>query len=145
MAEVYSLGVVRRLINVAVRVGVWTGIAPARFYLLTIRGHKSGRTRSTPIIVLTQGGARWLVAPYGERAWVKNVRAAGEVTLSRRGQQTTVPVEEVGAITAAPILKQYFRDTPITRRFFGVTADAPLAAFIREAPEHPVFRLGTPR
>ncbi len=145
MAEVYRLSAMRRLANVAVRIGVWTGITPARFYLLTVRGRKSGRPRSTPVIVLTQGGNRWLVAPYGERAWVKNARAAGQVTLSRRRQQETVPVEEVGAITAAPILKQYLRDTPVTRRFFGVTADAPLMDFMREAPEHPVFRLGPPR
>jgi deazaflavin-dependent oxidoreductase (nitroreductase family) len=129
MAEIYSLGAVRRLANVAVRVGVWTGIAPAGFYLLTVRGRKSGRPRSTPVIVLTQGGNRWLVAPYGERAWVKNARAAGQVTLSRRRQQETVPVEEVGAITAAPILKQYLRDTPVTRRFFGVTTECAVGGF----------------
>jgi len=129
MAEVYRLGAV-------------TGIAPARFHLLTVRGRKSGRPRSTPVIVLTQGGNRWLVATYGERAWVKNARAAGHVTLSRGRQQETVPVEEVGAITAAPLLKQYLRETPITRTFFAVTADAPLVDFMREAPKHPVFRLG---
>jgi deazaflavin-dependent oxidoreductase (nitroreductase family) len=145
VSEVYRLDAVRRLANVAVRVGVWTGIAPARFYLLTVRGRKSGRPYSLPVIVLTQEGTRWLVAPYGERAWVKNARAAGEVILGRGRQRETVPVEEVGAVTAAPILKQYLRDTPITRQFFGVTAEAPLEDFIREAPHHPVFRLGTPQ
>jgi hypothetical protein len=83
------------------------------------------------------------VAPYGERAWVKNARAAGTVTLSRGCRDETVRVEEVSAVEAAPVLKQYLGETPITRKFFSVAPDAPLADFIREAPRHPVFRLGT--
>jgi deazaflavin-dependent oxidoreductase (nitroreductase family) len=141
MAEAYRLGLVRRLANVAVRFGVWTGLAPRRFCLLTVRGRTSGRLHSTPVIVLTLHGNRWLVAPYGERAWVKNARAAGEVTLSRGRHRETLTIEEVEPQAAAPILKQYLRDTPITRPFFDVTPDAPLADFVREAPRHPVFRL----
>lgn len=126
MAEVYRLGFVRRLGNLAMRVGVWTGLAPKRFYLLTVRGRTSGRLHSTPLIVLTRGAGRWLVAPYGERAWVKNARVAGEVTRRRGRHRETVMVDEVAPITAAPILKQYLRETPITRRFFAVTPDASL-------------------
>ena len=132
----------RHLLNVAVRIGVRTGIAPKRFHLLMVRGRKSGRLRSTPIVVLTRGGKRWLVAPYGEREWVKNARAVGRVTLSRALHKETVLVEEVGALEAAPVLKQYLGETPITRPFFKVSSDAPLAEFVREAPQHPVFRLG---
>ena len=138
----YRLGFMRHLLNVAVRIGVRTGIAPKRFHLLMVRGRKSGRLRSTPIVVLTRGGERWLVAPYGEREWVKNARAVGRVTLSRALHKETVLVEEVGALEAAPVLKQYLGETPITRRFFRVAPNAPLAEFAREAPQHPVFRLG---
>src|SRR5438132_8084777 len=90
----------RHLLNVAVRIGVRTGIAPKRFHLLMVRGRKSGRLRSTPIVVLTRGEERWLVAPYGEREWVKNARAVGRVTLSRALHKETVLVEEVGALEA---------------------------------------------
>ena len=138
----YRLGFMRHLLNVAVRIGVRTGIAPKRFHLLMVRGRKSGRLRSTPIVVLTRGGKRWLVAPYGEREWVKNARAVGRVTLSRALHKETVLVEEVVALEAAPVLKQYLGETPITRRFFRVAPNAPLAEFAREAPQHPVFRLG---
>ncbi len=137
----YRLGLMRRFTNAAVWFGVRMGIAPKRFYLLTVRGRKSGRPRSTPIIVLARGEERWLVAPYGERAWVKNARAAGQVTLGRGFQQEKVAVEEVGALEAAPVLKQYLSETRITRRFFKVTPAASLADFVREAPQHPVFRL----
>jgi len=132
-------------LNVVVRIGVRTGVAPKRFHLLTVRGRKSSRPRSTPIIVFTHGGKRWLVAPYGEREWVKNARAAGQVILSRALHTTTLTVEEVGPLEAAPVLKQYLSETPITRRFFKVAPDASLAEFVREAPEHPVFRLGPPQ
>jgi deazaflavin-dependent oxidoreductase (nitroreductase family) len=142
VGEVYRFGFMRRLANMAVRFGVRTGIAPKRFWLLTVRGRKTGTLHSTPVIVLTQGGDRWLVAPYGERAWVKNARAARQVSLSRGRRRETLRVEEVGAIPAAPILKQYVSDVPITRRFFTVTPGAPLADFVKEAPRHPVFRLG---
>ncbi len=141
----YRLGFMRRLVNLAVRIGVRTGVAPRRFYLLEVRGRTSGRRYSTPIIVLARGADRWLVAPYGERAWVKNARAAGRVRLRRATHTETVGIEEVGALQAAPVLQQYLSETPITRRFFAVTPDAPLADFIREAPHHPVFRLGQPR
>jgi deazaflavin-dependent oxidoreductase (nitroreductase family) len=128
-------------VNAVVRLAVWTRLAPERFHLLVVRGRLSGRPRSTPIIVHAQGGHRWLVAPYGERAWVRNARAAGRVMLRRGWRTETVTVEEVGALEAAPVLKQYLGETPITRPFFAATPDAPLADFVREAPDHPVFRL----
>ena len=144
MATSYRLSLGRRLLNALVRAAVWAGLAPARFALLTVPGRRSGRPRSTPVIVLQRGGDRWLVAPYGERAWVKNARAAGQVALSRGRRRLTVPLEEVGAEEAGPVLKDYLAQTPITRSFFDVAPDAPLAEFVREAPRHPVFRLGSP-
>lgn len=72
---------------------------------------------------------------------MRNARTAGEVTLSRAGHDETLAVEELKAEDAAPVLKQYLHETPITHRFFDVPPDAPLADFVREAPRHPVFRL----
>jgi deazaflavin-dependent oxidoreductase (nitroreductase family) len=97
----------RRLTNAAVWLGVRTGIVPKRFYLLTVCGRKSGKHRTIPIIVLTRGRERWLIAPYGERAWVKNARAAGRVTLSRGFQKETVALDEVRPLEAAPVVKRY--------------------------------------
>jgi deazaflavin-dependent oxidoreductase (nitroreductase family) len=144
MAATYRLSMGRRIVNALVRAALWAGIAPTRYALLTVPGRRSGRPLSTPVIVLRRGGERWLVAPYGERAWVRNARAAGQVTLSRGRRRLSVPIEEVGPEEAGPVLKNYLRQTPITRPFFEVTPDAPLAAFAREAPRHPVFRLGSP-
>ena len=144
VATPYRLGIGRRIVNALTRAALWAGIAPSRFALLTVPGRHSGKQHSTPIIVLRRGGDRWLVAPYGERAWVKNARAAGQVTLSRGRRQVTVPIEEVRAEEAGPVLKDYLAQTPITRPFFDVAPDSPVAEFVREAPRHPVFRLGKP-
>lgn len=59
------------------------GIGPA--HLLTTRGRKTGRLRTTPVILVVHDQQRWLVAPYGAVPWVLNARAAGQVRL-RRGR-----------------------------------------------------------
>jgi hypothetical protein len=91
--------------------------------------------------VVIDGDRRWLVAPYGEREWVKNARAAGEVELSRALTTTRHAVEEVDPDEAAPVLREYLRTTPVVKRFFEVDRDDPLEAFAAEAPRHPVFRV----
>jgi hypothetical protein len=93
------------------------------------------------VSLVIEGGKRWLVAPYGEREWVKNARAAGEVELTRGRKTTRHAIEEVGPKEAAPVLREYLRTTRIVRPFFEATPDAPLEAFAAEAPRHPVFRL----
>jgi deazaflavin-dependent oxidoreductase (nitroreductase family) len=141
MAWRYRLGAWRRAVNWLVWGLLRVGLAPRRTYLLTVSGRRSGRPYSTPVTLVHRDGERWLVAPYGEVAWVRNARAAGRVSLSRGGKVETVGIEELGPKDAAPILKQYLTDVPITRPFFDVTANADLEAFAAEAPRHPVFRI----
>ena len=42
---------------------------------------------------------------------------------------------------AAPVLREYYRSSRVTRSFFSVTPTSPNAAWIAEAPQHPVFLL----
>jgi hypothetical protein len=72
---------------------------------------------------------------------VHNARAAGQVELSRGRHTETVRVKELAPEAAAPVLKAYVQRVPITRPYFDVTPDAPLAAFAAEAPKHPVFQV----
>jgi deazaflavin-dependent oxidoreductase (nitroreductase family) len=117
------------------------GLAGKRTHVLTVVGRKSGRRYSTPVQLLFEGGERWLVAPYGERSWVRNARAAGEVELTRALRTERVRVEEVDAETAAPILREYLRKTPVTRTYFDAKAESPFEEFAAEASRHPVFRV----
>jgi deazaflavin-dependent oxidoreductase (nitroreductase family) len=117
------------------------GSGPGGTYLLTVPGHRSGAPRSTPVTLVEEGGRRWLVAPYGEVAWVRNVRAAGKATLSRGGHTDEIALREVGTDEAAPVLKLYVTRVPITRPYFDVRPGSDLGAFRAEAPRHPVFAI----
>jgi deazaflavin-dependent oxidoreductase (nitroreductase family) len=141
MAATYRLSRGRRFVNVLVRILLRWDLGPRHTYLLTVRGRKSGRLVSTPVTLVEEGGLRWLVAPYGEVGWVRNARAAGEVTLRRGRRSETVVVFELDPAEAAPVLKRYVTEVPITRPFFDVTPESDLGAFASEAARHPVFRV----
>ncbi|MCV7104140.1 nitroreductase family deazaflavin-dependent oxidoreductase, partial [Mycobacterium palustre] len=51
--------------------------------VLTVRGRKSGRERSTPVTPMTVGGHQYLVAGFPGADWVANARAAGRARLAR--------------------------------------------------------------
>jgi deazaflavin-dependent oxidoreductase (nitroreductase family) len=86
MAATYRLGTARRLGNAAITALLRLGLGPRHTYLLTVLGRKTGRPMTTPVTLVETGGRRWLVAPYGDVAWVRNTRAAGRVSL-RRGRR----------------------------------------------------------
>jgi deazaflavin-dependent oxidoreductase (nitroreductase family) len=132
---------IRRLLNALVRPLARLGLAP-HVYVLTVPGRKTGEPHSTPVRLI-ENGTRWLVAPYGEVGWVRNARAAGSVTLGRRGRSQQLAIEEVGPDEAAPVLREYVRKLPVVRPYFEAGKDSPLEAFAAEAARHPVFRLGS--
>ena len=81
--------------------------------LVTIRGRTSGLPRSTPLAIIEHSGRRWIWAPYGEVDWVRNLRAAGEATITA-GRRT----EEVTATELDPAERvAFFGDvlTPVAR------------------------------
>jgi deazaflavin-dependent oxidoreductase (nitroreductase family) len=143
VASTYRLTPSRRAANRLVRLLLKLGLMPGPTYLLTVPGRRTGRPLSTPVTLVEEGGTRWLVAPYGDVGWVRSVRAAGQVTLSRGRRSETLAIREVSAGEAAPVLQRYITRVPITRPYFDVKPDSPLAAFEAEAPRHPVFVLGS--
>lgn len=140
MVATYRRTALRRVGNLLIAPIARLGLAGKRTHVLTTRGRRSGRRYSTPVQLVIRDGEQWLVAPYGEREWVKNARVAGEVELTRR-KSRRYAIEEVGREEAAPILREYVRSTPLVGRYFEADADAPLDAFAAEAERHPVFRL----
>jgi deazaflavin-dependent oxidoreductase (nitroreductase family) len=137
---IYRLSLPRKLVNALVRPLIRLGLS-GQMHLLLVPGRKTGRMYSTPVKLVERDGSRWLVAPYGERSWVKNARAAGWVELRRRRRTERVRVVEVAPAEAGPVLRDYLRSTPVTKKFFDVRTDSPLEAFVAEAPRHPVFRI----
>jgi deazaflavin-dependent oxidoreductase (nitroreductase family) len=141
VAATYRPTFLRRLGNALIKPLARLGLAGKRTHILTVVGRKTGRRYSTPVQLVLDDGRRWLVAPYGERSWVKNARAAGEVELTRARRTERVRVEEIGPEEAAPVLREYLRTTPIVKPYFDASTDSPIEAFAAEVQRHPVFRV----
>ena len=131
-------------LNALVRPLARFGLAGRSTHVLTVPGRESGRLWSTPVSIVRDGGERWLVAPYGERNWVKNARAAGWVELRRGRRRERLAVDEVDAEHAVPVLREYYRRFRVTRPFFEVTLEASHDEWLAEASRHPAFRLRSP-
>ena len=58
--------------------------------------------RSTPVSLVTLGGARYIVFSQGME-WVKNARAAGWVTLERAGRRERATLSELAPAERGPI------------------------------------------
>ena len=104
----YRLTFRRRLVNALISALVRLGAGPNSTYLLTTRGRRSGKSRSTPVTLVEAEGRRWLVAPYGPVGWVHNARTNKLATLSRGRHSEAVRLEEVtDPLEAARVLKSY--------------------------------------
>jgi deazaflavin-dependent oxidoreductase (nitroreductase family) len=137
----YRLGPGRRVTNTIIRALLALGLAGRNYALLTVPGRTTGRPRSTPVRPISHDGQQWLVAPYGAVSWVRNVRAAGEVTLSRGRRRWQATAAECGPGESAEILREYSRLVPVTRPYFDARPDDAVSRFAAEAASHPVFRL----
>ena len=137
----YRKSLWRRALNVLVRPLARLGLTGPRTHLLTVPGRVSGKPWSTPVSIVEDGSDRWLVAPYGERNWVKNARAAGWVELRRGRRSERLAVEEVSVTDAVPVLRRYLELGRVTRPFFDAGPESTDEEWLAEAPRHPVFRL----
>jgi len=117
--------------------------------LITVRGRKSGEPRTTPVALIEIDGKRWVSSPFGDVNWVRNLRAAGQATLTFGRREELVTAKELteGEKVA------FFRDLmgPFVRRIpLGLgrlmlgsvlgakdIVDDPVGA----AQRHPVFEL----
>ena len=118
------------------------GIAPDCLVTLEVRGRRSGRTTSLPLVMAVVEGERYLVSMLGANVdWVQNVKAADGHVMLRHGRREEVRLEEVPADRRAPLLKAYLKRAPGARPHFPVSKDAPLSAFEQVAAQFPVFRV----
>ena len=144
MAKKYQVNARVKMINrMMVQMLRWN-IAPKQTYLLSVRGRKTGKLYSLPVSLVEKEGKRYLVSPYGESNWVKNARAAGEVSLQRSGKKEKLKIIEIGPKESAAVLKEYIKMERIVRPYFDVKPDDSLKAFEAETQLHPVFLLERP-
>ena len=117
--------------------------------LLTVRGRKTGTPRTTPVALVEVHGRRWVVGTFGEVNWVRNLRAAGEGTITLGRRQEPVRGVELSPDEAAAFFTEVVG--PYVRRLaLGGWLISLLGAGdilrdpVRAAQGRPVFEL-TPR
>lgn len=140
MARPFRYTLDRRIINRLITWLLKLGLEPDSYYLLTVIGRKSGKPHSVPVVMI-DNLTRWLVAPYGAVDWVKNARKAGVVTLTRGKHSQNFAIRELSTHEAAPILKIYIHQFPITEPYFDATPNSSLNEFESDAQSRPVFEL----
>jgi len=105
------------LVNAVARPLLAAGMPMGFNGLLTVPGRKTGLPRTTPLAIIEDGDRRWVWAPWGDVQWVRNLRAAGQATVTVRRQELRVRAVELDANQRVA----FFRDTlePIVRRMRG--------------------------
>jgi len=131
------------MIRSFLRIGVPMGYVG----LLTVKGRKTGKTRRNPIGLFEHGGKRYLFSTFGNVNWVRNVRSARIATVRKGWGSQHVLLVELSPLETAKALKEVIapRILGLGGKVFGshfpLKPDAPLAAFIEESKNHPVFEL----
>jgi deazaflavin-dependent oxidoreductase (nitroreductase family) len=121
---------------------IWIGLIRGHFYVLEVRGRKSGKTISLPVDPLDLDGRRYLVCARGDSNWVRNVRSAGEIVLARAMRRHRYAARELPPNARPPVLKAYLdRFAGEVQRFFPIPKGSPVEAFNDLAPHYPVFEL----
>ncbi|MFD0854337.1 nitroreductase/quinone reductase family protein [Actinomadura adrarensis] len=109
---------------------------------LEVKGRRTGRVISFPLVMADHEGERCLVAMLGpDTNWVQNVHATGGKAVLRHGRRETVHLTEVASTDRAPILRRYLTLSPGARSHIPIPPDAPLGEFEQLATEYPVFRI----
>jgi hypothetical protein len=127
-----------RVLAFLVRVGIVRG----HFWVLEVRGRRSGRTIALPVDPLDLEGRRYLVCARGESQWVRNARAAGEIALVRGLRRRRHAVRELAVPERPAVLKAYLDLYALeVQRFFPVAKGSPVEAFVPLAPRYPVFEI----
>jgi len=85
-----------------------------------------------------------LVSPFGETAWVRNVRSGTEVRLGRGRRLRPIELTELRVADRAPALQLYrrrFALIPFVRAAFDASGRDDIEVFAAEADRHPIFRI----
>lgn len=100
---------------------------------LIVNGRRTGEPRMVPVIPVVVGDTRYLVSPYGDSDWARNLRAAGKGQLRRKGRTEAFQAFEVPVDERGPIISRY-------RKVAGRIV-APCFIKLPDPRDHPVFQI----
>ncbi len=131
-----------RIANRLGALAIGAGLVPGGAATLEVRGHKSGRMITFPVVVADYLGERYLVAMLGQKTnWARNLRGGDGRAVLRRGRPEDVLLVEDFSEHRAAILRRYLEVAPGARPFFTLDKGAPLEDFERIVGQYPVFRV----
>ena len=95
-----------RVFNRIARPLLAIGVPMGDLGLITVSGRRTGVPRTTPIALVEISGKLWIVSPWGDVDWVRNLRAAHRATMAKGRTR-----EEVTAVELSPGDRvAFFRD-----------------------------------
>jgi|SRR4051812_39858663 deazaflavin-dependent oxidoreductase (nitroreductase family) len=138
----------RRMVNTGNKIVVGLqrlGVTFGPMQLLTVPGRRTGVPRTFPIAVNPIDGQHYIVQAYPKAAWVANVRAAGEVTLTRGRRSSAARLTELPVEERRPVLRRLVETSPssVGKRFVTTgLAEAPTPDAVAASAERiAVFRV----
>lgn len=124
------------------------GVPAGPMTLLTVRGRKTGRPRTTPVGLFKLEGRRFIFDTFGNADWVRNLRAAGEAKVGRGWRRKHVTAVQLSRVEAASVLREILAPYVASRirssflkMGYSLTRDSTTADYVREAKRHPGFEL----
>jgi hypothetical protein len=118
------------------------GVLPRRAGALEVKGRRSGKAVSFPVVIADYDGERYLVSMLGPHTnWVRNLQAADGLAVLKHGRRELVRLVEIDPESRPPILRRYLAVAPGARPHIPVDRHAPLEAFEEIATRYPVYRV----
>jgi F420H(2)-dependent quinone reductase len=102
---------------------------------LSVRPRKSGRWRTVPLVVLEDGGERYLLSYRGASDWSRNLAASRKALLKTKAGAEEITADQLPVRERPPLLTAYERE-------YGKMPT--VAAVLRALPDpadHPIFRI----
>jgi deazaflavin-dependent oxidoreductase (nitroreductase family) len=147
-----------RFFNPVVRVVFGAGVPAGPNVLLSVRGRRSGLERTFPVSIMEIDGRRYVQGAFGDVAWVRNLRAAGEAVLRRGRAAEPVRAVELTPEAAGRLFHDALASYPRARslgrflgpsirppvavlRYFGIRVDSKLEDYVEAARRQPLFEL----
>jgi deazaflavin-dependent oxidoreductase (nitroreductase family) len=136
------------VLNPLVKSFLHLGVPAGPMTLLTVRGRKTGRSRTTPVGLFRLEGRRYVFDTFGKADWVRNLRVAREAVIGRGWGRKRVAARELSLDEAAMVLKEVFAPyiasrfrSSFLRMGYSLTKDSTMDDYAREARRHPGFEL----
>ncbi len=136
------------LLNPLMKSFLHLGVPAGPMTLLTVRGRKTGRSRTTPVGLFKLEGHRYVFDTFGNADWVRNLRASREAVIRHGWSRRQVTALELNREKAALVLRDIFAPyiasrfrSSFVRMGYSLTKDSTIDDYAREAKRHPGFEL----